>query len=63
MDQLLKGLGTSIERIILDPRYHDALTLVKGMRNGLVYGTKVRFPHALVYVSLTLSPFSRFPKC
>ena len=48
MDQLLKGLEAGIERIILDPRFHDALTLIKGMRNGLVYGTKVRFPHALV---------------
>jgi len=48
MDQLVKGLHTSIERIVLNPRFHDALTIVKGMRNGLVYGTKVRFPHALV---------------
>jgi hypothetical protein len=48
MDPLLKGLRATIERIVLDPRFHDALTLVKGMRNGLVYGTKVRFPHALV---------------
>jgi len=48
MDQLVKGLQASIERIVLNPRFHDALTIVKGMRNGLVYGTKVRFPHALV---------------
>ena len=34
---------------MLDPKYHDVLTLVKGIRNGIVYGTKVRFPHALVY--------------
>lgn len=38
----------SAERIALDPKYHEALTLVKGIRNGIVYGTKVRFPHALV---------------
>lgn len=25
------------------------LTLVKAVRNGVVYGSKVRFPHALVY--------------
>lgn len=37
------------ERIILDPKYHDLLTVLKGARNGAVYGTKVRFPHALVY--------------
>lgn len=55
----------SIERIILDPRYHDLLSIVKGARNGAVYGAKVRFPHALVmiflfrsgtYVSLPLVP-------
>ena len=26
------------------------LSLLKGVRNGVVYGSKVRFPHALVYV-------------
>lgn len=41
---------TALEKIVLDPKYHDILTLVKGVRNGIVYGTKVRFPHALVYV-------------
>ena len=47
--QVLMFLKSALEKIILDPRYHDILTLVKGMRNGIVYGTKVRFPHALVY--------------
>ncbi|KAK7729528.1 mitochondrial ornithine carrier protein [Botryosphaeria dothidea] len=42
------ALQASAERIALDPKYHDALTLVKGVRNGIVYGSKVRFPHALV---------------
>lgn len=41
---------TAIERVVLDPKYHDLLAIVKGARNGAVYGTKVRFPHALVYV-------------
>lgn len=36
----------------MNPRYHDPLVLVKAIRNGLVYGTKVRFPHALVMVLL-----------
>jgi ornithine carrier protein len=45
-----KSIEPTLERVVLDPKYHDALTLVKGMRNGIVYGTKVRFPHALVYV-------------
>lgn len=40
------------ERIVLDPRYHAPLTLVKAVRNGLVYGTKIRFPHAMVMVFL-----------
>lgn len=38
----------ALEKIVLDPKYHDILTLVKGVRNGIVYGSKVRFPHALV---------------
>ncbi|KJX93195.1 peroxisomal membrane protein [Zymoseptoria brevis] len=42
----------SINKIILDPRYHEPLVLVKAVRNGLVYGTKIRFPHALVLVFL-----------
>jgi hypothetical protein len=37
---------------VLDPKYHDLLTLVKGIRNGIVYGAKVRFPHALVMIFL-----------
>lgn len=41
---------------MLDPKYHDILTLVKGVRNGIVYGAKVRFPHALVYVFALYSP-------
>lgn len=52
--QFWKHIEPTLERIVLDPKYHDALTLVKGMRNGIVYGTKVRFPHALVYVCLYL---------
>lgn len=41
-----------MERIVLDPKYHAPLTLVKAIRNGIVYGTKIRFPHALVMVFL-----------
>ncbi|KAK5708985.1 hypothetical protein LTR17_020211 [Elasticomyces elasticus] len=47
-----KALQQQLERIILDPRLHDPLVLVKAVRNGLVYGTKVRFPHAFVMVLL-----------
>lgn len=34
------------------PAHHDFLAIVKGARNGLVYGCKVRFPHALVMAAL-----------
>jgi hypothetical protein len=49
MDRL-HALEAALDKIVLDPKYHDILTLVKGIRNGIVYGSKVRFPHALVYV-------------
>ena len=45
-------LQKALERIVLNPEYHELLTLVKGIRNGIVYGTKVRFPHALVMIFL-----------
>jgi len=51
MDRL-HALEAALEKIVLDPKYHDILTLVKGVRNGIVYGSKVRFPHALVMIFL-----------
>jgi peroxisomal membrane protein 4 len=48
----VKALQEQFEKVILDPKYHDPLVLVKAIRNGLVYGTKIRFPHALVMVFL-----------
>lgn len=36
----------------LSPANHDLLGVVKGARNGIVYGCKVRFPHALVMAAL-----------
>ncbi|KAK8203872.1 Tim17/Tim22/Tim23/Pmp24 family-domain-containing protein [Phyllosticta capitalensis] len=51
MDSIAR-LHDAAERIALDPKYHDILTLVKGLRNGIVYGAKVRFPHALVMIFL-----------
>ncbi|KAF8078343.1 Tim17/Tim22/Tim23/Pmp24 family-domain-containing protein [Lyophyllum atratum] len=38
----------AIQQILTNPAYHDYLAILKGARNGLVYGAKVRFPHALV---------------
>lgn len=52
MAATLASLQAAIERIILDPAHHDLLAIVKGARNGAVYGAKVRFPHALVMVML-----------
>lgn len=37
-----------IQRIITDPAYHDVLAILKGARNGFVYGVKVRLPHAIM---------------
>jgi peroxisomal membrane protein 4 len=44
----LKRIEDAATAFILDPANHDLLTLIKGVRNGIVYGCKVRFPHALV---------------
>ncbi|KAI0160378.1 peroxisomal membrane protein 4 [Xylariaceae sp. FL1272] len=52
MASALVSVKAAIERILLDPAYHDLLAIVKGARNGAVYGAKVRFPHALVMVFL-----------
>ncbi|QIW98118.1 hypothetical protein AMS68_003636 [Peltaster fructicola] len=47
-----KAILHEFEKIILNPKYHRPLVLIKAIRNGLVYGAKVRFPHALVMVFL-----------
>ncbi|KAG6832235.1 hypothetical protein H0H92_004200 [Tricholoma furcatifolium] len=38
----------ALQQIITNPAYHDYLAILKGARNGFVYGVKVRFPHAVV---------------
>lgn len=35
-----------------DPAYRPVLSILKGLRNGAVYGAKIRFPHALVMTFL-----------
>jgi peroxisomal membrane protein 4 len=45
-------MSAAIQSFITNPAYHDAFSLLKGARNGLVYGAKVRFPHALVIAIL-----------
>ncbi|BFZ53709.1 hypothetical protein PYCC9005_000739 [Savitreella phatthalungensis] len=41
-----------VAELVLDPQYHDILALLKGFRNGLVYGAKIRAPHAFVMTVL-----------
>lgn len=48
----MSALREALTRFILNPANHDVLAIVKGARNGLVYGAKIRFPHALVMVTL-----------
>ncbi|KAK1924013.1 Tim17/Tim22/Tim23/Pmp24 family-domain-containing protein [Papiliotrema laurentii] len=43
---------SALQRFILNPANHDLLAILKGARNGLVYGVKIRFPHALVMTFL-----------
>ncbi|KAL1975200.1 hypothetical protein VTN31DRAFT_3592 [Thermomyces dupontii] len=46
------SLMENLDAIALNPTLKPLLTLVKGARNGAVYGAKVRFPHALVMIFL-----------
>ncbi|KAI5796550.1 Tim17/Tim22/Tim23/Pmp24 family-domain-containing protein [Geopyxis carbonaria] len=48
----LAALESTVNAILLNPSYHGPLSVLKGLRNGLTYGTKIRFPHALVMVLL-----------
>ncbi|KAJ5899868.1 hypothetical protein N7495_004612 [Penicillium taxi] len=48
MDTLLSQL----DALVLKPELAPLLSLFKGARNGIVYGSKVRFPHALVMILL-----------
>ncbi|KAI0768531.1 peroxisomal membrane protein 4 [Trametes elegans] len=43
---------SGIDAILSNPAYHDYLAILKGARNGFVYGVKVRFPHALIMAIL-----------
>lgn len=38
----------AVNAILKNPAYRDYLAILKGARNGLVYGVKIRFPHALI---------------
>ncbi|KAG8816745.1 hypothetical protein FRC17_000204 [Serendipita sp. 399] len=48
-------MGTQLEALnafVNNPKYADYLAILKGARNGFVYGVKIRFPHALVMAIL-----------
>ena len=38
----------ALASILFNPEYRGVLGILKGMRNGVVYGTKIRAPHAFV---------------
>ncbi|KAH8179787.1 tim17/Tim22/Tim23/Pmp24 family protein [Sarocladium implicatum] len=52
MAATLEAIKISLDKFVRNPNNHELLSLVKTMRNGAVYGTKVRFPHALVMIFL-----------
>ncbi|WFD03400.1 hypothetical protein MOBT1_002089 [Malassezia obtusa] len=60
----MSQIQRALTKFILNPSNHDVLAIVKGVRNGIVYGTKIRFPHALVMVFLFGSgtPRDKFKK-
>ncbi|WWC69938.1 uncharacterized protein I206_103882 [Kwoniella pini CBS 10737] len=43
---------SSIQQFLMNPANQEWLAILKGARNGLVYGVKIRFPHALVMTLL-----------
>ncbi|XP_019314310.2 peroxisomal membrane protein 4 isoform X1 [Panthera pardus] len=48
----LRALLLAVNALLRKRRYHAALAMVKGFRNGAVYGVKIRAPHALVMTFL-----------
>ncbi|EGC44667.1 peroxisomal protein [Histoplasma capsulatum var. duboisii H88] len=48
MDSLIEKL----DKLVLDADFAPFLAVLKGARNGAVYGAKIRFPHALVMIFL-----------
>ncbi|GET89606.1 peroxisomal membrane protein 4, putative [Leishmania tarentolae] len=52
-----------IDRMIASGNFDIFFTAIKGFRNGVVYGTRVRAPHALVLnLVWSKSPYSSMPK-
>ncbi|TFK05097.1 Peroxisomal membrane protein 4 [Platysternon megacephalum] len=49
---MLKTLLYTVNSLLQQRRYRAALAVLKGFRNGAVYGAKIRAPHALVMTFL-----------
>ncbi|KAI8855197.1 hypothetical protein BC829DRAFT_412426 [Chytridium lagenaria] len=52
----------AFNQILTSEKYHDLFAIIKGFRNGAVYGAKIRFPHALVMTFLFRSGTARRTK-
>ncbi|RAH66206.1 Tim17/Tim22/Tim23/Pmp24 family protein [Aspergillus aculeatinus CBS 121060] len=48
----MDALTALLDTLVTNPELAPLLSLLKGIRNGAVYGAKVRFPHALVMILL-----------
>ncbi|BCS21304.1 Tim17/Tim22/Tim23/Pmp24 family protein [Aspergillus puulaauensis] len=48
----MDALVSRLDALVTNPDLAPLLSLLKGIRNGAVYGAKVRFPHALVMIFL-----------
>ncbi|KAM6454503.1 peroxisomal membrane protein 4 isoform 1-T2 [Liasis olivaceus] len=51
-ETILKTLLYTVNSLLQQRRYQAALAVLKGFRNGAVYGVKIRAPHALVMTFL-----------
>ncbi|KAG8131857.1 putative Peroxisomal membrane protein [Naja naja] len=49
---ILKTLLYTVNSLLQQQKYHTILAILKGFRNGAVYGAKIRAPHALVMTFL-----------
>ncbi|MEE6513671.1 hypothetical protein FKM82_021454 [Ascaphus truei] len=49
---LLRTLLYTVNQLLRKQRYRAVLAVIKGFRNGAVYGAKIRAPHALVMTFL-----------
>ncbi|KAG5360874.1 Peroxisomal membrane protein 4 [Yarrowia sp. B02] len=58
--KLAENLVDGINDVLTNPAYHEYLAILKGTRNGIVYGGRLRFSHALVMALLFRSgPWSK----